>query len=395
MNFDHRNFIIQDLSNYAVEIIFTEYILDKKLFEITESNLSAGYSGRMEHNVERIGKKYQWLALHKILAMISDNYKIENSESFNDTIYEDYQGAYQLDVRDIDPTSILKNNEQINNQLVLTINNDFDNATLKNLEWMSSKDSLPTINSIINLFKNEKEYFLLDSYFSIDGNKDNDNYRNLYYSFSSFIVKKDELSNIINYIESKRFNIGRMPKSNSFHDTFLKEYPNSLSYKYIDKYYYGQMQWENIIDDVDGKLPSKILLTSTEYSNDGGSYDLSVDGGIKIKLPNKWLVNKMNLKQNLNDGEWINENNELIFFNSIQENTLFADKNLLQKFLDNNGYSIFWTLTGEKQIRNTSRSHNSDDDFVGITDIMGYAYFDNGEFKENIDLRFEEHKKHI
>ncbi len=391
-DFDNRDFRIQDINNYAVEIIFTEYILDKKLFETTESNLSAGYSGRMEHKVERIGKKYQWLALHKILAIISDNYKVESRESYRDKKYEDYQGTYQIGCRDIDPTTILKNNEQMNNQLLLNIGSDFENNSLSNLEWMGSKDNLPTINSIVNLYDNEKEYFLLDSYFSLDGNKDNNKYRNLYYSINSFIVKKNELSNIIDYMEEKSFNIGRMPESNSFHDIFLKEYPNSLSYKYIDKYYYSQPQWEDMIDYDQEQLPSKILLTATEYSNEGGSYDLSIDGGIRIKLPNKWLINEMNLKQNLNDGEWINENNELIFFNSTQKDTLFSDKNLLQQFLDDNGYSIFWALTGEKQMRNTVSNHNRDDDFIGITDIMGYAYFDNGEFKENIDLKFEESK---
>jgi len=88
-----------------------------------------------------------------------------------------------------------------------------------------------------------------------------------------------------------------------------------------------------------------------------------------------------------------NENKELIFFNSTKKDTLFVDKILLHKFLENEGYTIFWTLTGEKQMRDTVDNYGRNDDFIGITDIMGYAYLDNGEFKENIDLRFKEYKK--
>ena len=55
-----------------------------------------GYGG----SIERIGKKYQWIALRHVLARISDNHKIK---CWSDEA-RDYEGTWDLFVRDFDPT---------------------------------------------------------------------------------------------------------------------------------------------------------------------------------------------------------------------------------------------------------------------------------------------------
>ena len=64
------------------------------------------FSGRGTRKPERIGKKYQWIAYHEILAHISDHYQYR--VSYNDLVPEDaYRGTWQLDVRDIDPSAVV------------------------------------------------------------------------------------------------------------------------------------------------------------------------------------------------------------------------------------------------------------------------------------------------
>ncbi len=58
------------------------------------------YNYRSENIVERIGEKYQWIALFEILASIADNYKIYDDWSEKQTFYK---GPWQLYARDIDP----------------------------------------------------------------------------------------------------------------------------------------------------------------------------------------------------------------------------------------------------------------------------------------------------
>ena len=55
---------------------------------------------------ERIGKKYQWIAYHEILAHISDHYQYRASYSDGEPQAR-YRGTWQLTVRDIDPSALL------------------------------------------------------------------------------------------------------------------------------------------------------------------------------------------------------------------------------------------------------------------------------------------------
>jgi hypothetical protein len=106
----------------------------------------------------------------------------------------------------------------------------------------------------------------------------------------------------------------------------------------------------------------------------------------------------MNLKQTLTDGEWISEQGEVAFLDptvdsgnisTFNENgVLLADKSLLLNFLEKNGYTIFWILWGEKQVRDVEEFNS--EDFLGIAEISGYGYFDNNKFIENIDIEFKQ-----
>ncbi len=62
----------------------------------------AGHGGRMEHQVERIGKKYQWIALHELVARLSDN--LAYAGGFGEKELRVFQGPWQVNRRDMDPS---------------------------------------------------------------------------------------------------------------------------------------------------------------------------------------------------------------------------------------------------------------------------------------------------
>ena len=67
-------------------------------------NRSQGY-GRNDHKVERIGKKYQWLALHELIARMGDNLaSLGNHWSEENDELPLYRGAREVGLRDIDPS---------------------------------------------------------------------------------------------------------------------------------------------------------------------------------------------------------------------------------------------------------------------------------------------------
>ncbi|MET2011502.1 ATP-binding protein [Microbacterium chocolatum] len=69
-------------------------------FDEVESRLTRNHS-RTSHKTERIGKKYQWMALYRLLAKLLDNYYFIHQYRGGG---DDYIGAWQLGLRDIDPS---------------------------------------------------------------------------------------------------------------------------------------------------------------------------------------------------------------------------------------------------------------------------------------------------
>ena len=58
--------------------------------------------------MERIGKKYQWLALHELVARMADNLAfVEGRWEYDASRRPEYKGAQQVGLRDIDPSLLI------------------------------------------------------------------------------------------------------------------------------------------------------------------------------------------------------------------------------------------------------------------------------------------------
>ncbi|WP_029523333.1 toll/interleukin-1 receptor domain-containing protein [Persephonella sp. KM09-Lau-8] len=385
---DYDNFIELPRINLknVKRLIFLETIKlgwKKELFENYEKSLD--FTDRYDKRIERIGKKYQWIAYHKVLARISDYYELRNQKGHNDIV--DFKGAYQLDfVRDIDPTTILvKKPEKSNNNY--RINRNWECLDLSHDKWLKSDKNLPLIEDFVSL----GEYINLSTSFSIDGTKNEEGeYRNLYYHIDSFLLEKDKLEDFTNWLKSYHFyGQHKLPQSRELYQIFLREYPNTEVYEYFNDEYYGQYTWTDEYNRI--HLPCKILLTSTSYLKESVGYDKSIDKTIFIMLPHKWIVNKMDLQQSLIDGEWINNNHETIIFDPTVKKDKFAkaykgllaNKDKFLKFLEKENLTIIWIIWGEKQIRAENVGFRNSKVY-DIGEICGYGYFDdNRRFVEN------------
>ena len=71
---DWSDFDANDLSNYACKLIFEEYGYDAEKHGKFDRNASSG--DRYKNKTERIGKKYQWIALYEVIARIADNHQM-------------------------------------------------------------------------------------------------------------------------------------------------------------------------------------------------------------------------------------------------------------------------------------------------------------------------------
>jgi len=345
-----------------------------KLHGKFDGSVGYGLTDRSDHKPERIGKKYQWIALHELLARISDNFEFKD-ESWSSNISK-YEGPWQLNIRDIDPSCILKEYPNFKPNGVPNfvkhqskIVYDAWDKKVTDLAWLKRNKDLPDPKGIIELIDDEGTSWLnLEGFmeWQKETPPEQEKYdlptRTLWYMVKSYLVKKQNTKKVYEWAKKQDF-MGRwMPESHEFYNIFLGEFPWAPSFLYQYVPYYNHNEWTN--DARNKKIPAKVLVTDDEYLSSGSSTDCSTNESIRIKLAAKWIIDGMKLCQNEIDGRFFDKNGNLIAFDPCVFDTgiprcLLIRKDKFCEFTKNKGYSIVWTLLGEKNLiggKETGRS---------------------------------------
>lgn len=177
------------LSNLAVKWIFEKYGWTGKLFDEFDKKIGSGRARDNKYQ-ERIGKKYQWIALYEILARLSDNV------SYYPNIFHGkprlYKGSFENSIRNIAPTLGLNLVNEVSASLYdINFNkqNNFQN-------WLHEESDLPQIKELI-LDKTGKYLCLFKHFKKIDNeiekfNSDSQD-REIWLWIQSFLVKKENI----------------------------------------------------------------------------------------------------------------------------------------------------------------------------------------------------------
>lgn len=366
---------IADLENIAIDKIFKLGYNEKKHAKFDEYILNIYYDN---DKIERIGKKYQWIAFYELMAQFGDKYPLLNPDSVYFDIDEkiEYESPLQLDLRNIDPTIIFKKQSPPIN---LSIPNYNENNYLKE-NWINSITDLPNPLSIINCLikEDDKETkgLILDGFLNWETptvlGEENYPKKEIYYLINSYIIPNNNYKNLIRILKHCDLNGRWMPEPKENDQLFNKEYYNSKIFK--------DMNQTNNLEKTDIKLDNKtfeLILPTTIYLKSERSKMIKNNYS---KLSNS-LFNGLNLKyEDYNTFNYDNENN-LISFDTIElegfrENNSIIRKKELLNYLNENNLNIFFTVLGEKRILDYENSaHQS---------FSGVYYFKNNELKGNL-----------
>ena len=350
------------------------------------------------HKAERIGKKYQWIAFHEFMALVSDHFEFKGDSYNNDT--EEYKGPWHPYIRDIDPSFILQTDDSIKSSIIFSRwkeshwKYDAWEKSKSDINWLKIYDDLPSPVNIIKIIDdNAREWLMLEGFVKWE-EKTPPEYkkydipiREVWNMIKSYIVKKKDARKFYTWAKKQDF-MGRwMPESHVFYRIFLGEYPNSLAFKDIRDDYNVWIKpgWGN------GELSIPVVVTDDSYLNEF-TLDCSNSGSVSVKLPCKWLVNKMDLYHKNVDGRFFDKHENLItictsIFEENSPQCLLIDRQAIFEFLIKNDYVIFWILLGEKQLIGGSHSR---EDFVGRLKISGVYTLDNkGKIYGENNSKFE------
>lgn len=362
----------QDLSNIATKRIF-DMGYDVELHGEFDRQRSPSFD-RSNVKIERIGKKYQWIAFHELLAKLTDNFiryeennvyteeyneKVKNRlELFRRKIVEDkpdsiqipivakteekdivkvekeytpYNGPWNPFVRDIDPTLLSKE--------IVGENNYFEQfyklPDVTTIEWVDCEKSLPEINELGIIEFNSKHYVTLGGYSKwvkkvLEEQKHSER-DEVFIKLSGKFVPSNEKGVNSTYLKN---GIESWPSTYSI---FAFEfYDHESITNYFSEYVTNQ-------DNVN------TVPAVHDYSWEKQS-DHSIEGSVSYLMPSGPLVKKLKLTQ-VDEGFWYDESGKLVSFDLAllgYKPWMGIEKESLEEFLNQNNYSLYWDVYIEK-----------------------------------------------
>jgi hypothetical protein len=366
-------------------------------FDLGAESHSPDY--RTAHKAERIGKKYQWLAYHEVLARVADNFALTHRFS-NKTL--SYEGTWQVSgLRDIDPSITCRKTARqeltaSSKPWWVPMKQPLWRQIPDDMAWLTHWDDLPRIGHVFPVIdpKDGSRWLTLQGFYRWDEPTPVDKewseipHRGIWYHLRSYIVRKKDFPEIFAWAQKKNFMNRWMPESYDTSYVFHGELFWAPSYRDLCVESIGEKAWTR--GDGNKRTPKPVVVTAQEYLWESSGYDCSVEESIRSHLPSPWLAQALDLEWNAREGEFCDSQMRVLFRDpsvyTPGPSVLLARAGKLRRFLKQNDYEIFWTLLGEKQIL---RSNNP---FPARTEFSGALGIQDNKLVSRITRRFKRFK---
>lgn len=353
-------FDLRQIQRYILKRVYDMGWTEKRFGQFDKFSIS--YHGRDASKAERIGKKYQWIAYHEIMAFISDHFQYR--EQFQEDGDRAYEGPWQDHLRDIDPSCTMRS---------LRGGTSWDGhtpawwgSTQYNAwgdlstprDWVLQCDDLPRAEELLvvtdpadgSRWLNGEGFFSWKQQPPADQESTDVERRELWYSCTGYLVRTDDAQSFIKWAEGVDFWGRWMPEAAEVYRMFLGEHAWAPASRYFQKQYYGDAGWTQPNFD----CPAKIRTIALEYLREVGDFDCSVDESLTLRLPVSELVTGLGIRWSGRGADFIDAEDRI----AVQDPTFHADgpsalllrEDLLSEFLAHEKLAICWTVLGEKRV---------------------------------------------
>ena len=312
---------------------------------------------RQNHRVERIGKKYQWLALHELIARMADNLAYSGSPLQQDNPPLDWI-AGEVGLRDIDPSLLTTQTHydgwgEFGRTWWVPFDPNFRAMSPhERLAWLESDSDIINESTLIDLRNPNtgRRWLALSGFsnWSVYGRRGGEKefQRDTWFRLTCIVVKRKNQTKMIESIRDKI-----LTSPDSFPQIEL----------YSGNFHLGEYHWRPEIGEFDRwsshddwrPFAVPIRPTVASYMCEKGNYDCSIDKTIGINMPAPWLLKNMGLR--------MSSGRSLIFLNSDGQDAFYdpsvvepgpaaslVDRDLFLQTLDLQHFSAIWIIAGEK-----------------------------------------------
>lgn len=299
-----------------------------------------------ENRIERIGKKYQWIAFHELMARIADNYCMIDKWS---DICINYKGPWQLRLRNIDPVYIKRQIKHEFSGSTFDItkkkwweDEKYSHWNVPDHEWVNTIDDLVSPQSIIMKQDEQGTEWLRLSHnvsWKEPQRIGDDQYqgKQIWYLIQAFLVDKIDKQSIVKYL-SKQNLWGRWLPENNDNDVLFNR----------EKY------WSPACKDTDANEVMRSVIRNTDFKviipDEGAKGSIEDDksgSNQNYSIPCRFVFEGLNLQYAPVDGDLVNLQGETIVVNKDGNGCLVKKKEMVE-FLEKNNLEIIWTVLGEK-----------------------------------------------
>ena len=400
---------------YARDYIFNNIGYSNDKLGEYDTNLGYySYKYAKERLLERIGKKYEWISLYNTLSHIADNYELENSE--------EYKGAWQLHIRDFDPTvsklmmddpraKMLFRKKEFGEEFL----SDFESSDDQIVEWANSYSKILGIakESLIIQDSNGVEWVKLCQYQDerieepdVLGSIFDRKKQCIWNHQFAYFVKNENSEELFSSISNLDYRGNWFPEGAELTTVFNRElywspafieqigeewqeceietdeteeivYEHSELTKLILQYSDEKDETVLLPDSWTTTVKKKRVICSVLPSyihfNWGAEYDMSQKETTSFIVPCSEVVMFFGLKQKKFDGYFYDGNQLVAYDMNLNEtgDALIIRKDYLENFLSEKGYTIFWTMIGAKEFLKEFSETNI------WSEWSGFAYMDN------------------
>lgn len=318
----------------------------------------SGGHDRHDHKVERIGKKYQWVALHELLARMADNLAYVDNTGDREGEMPVYRGARQIGLRDIDPS-------------LLTAETHYDGwaewgrtwwvpfipklralSPRERRAWLESDSDIVNDASLIDLRnpKTGRRWLALGGFSHWRGSGVRDGKKELqretWFRLNCIVVRRTDQAALIDGLRDQILTDPHLLPQIELHGEF----------------YLGEYPWHPELRDVGGwsspgegwrSTPVPTRATVASYTCERGGYDYSIDRTVSVEIPAPWLAEAMRLR--LASGRspiYVDASGRDMFYDpSVVEAgpaAALVDRDAFLQMLGREDLSAIWVVAGEK-----------------------------------------------
>ena len=299
---------------------------------------------------ERIGKKYQWLAMYQLASRLNDHVERKSDEWYPEP---KRTPLILCEERKLDPTLPLKLVKRVRSSQAWWVGASADfsiNQDLSDEEWVHAENDLPLFEALLAIQERDDQRFrALVSYLTWDVKEEDYDwdipFRQVWTHIESYLIPRNGVKLAHNCLHGRNL-FGRwLPEGATLLDGFLGEYP------WATQFVAYPIEWDEC-----GRYGRKLPVVYVPSWNDLSieyEYDASLEPSKSVRVPAREFFSNRDLWWDGRDGFRMVSGRTVFRDPSLTEkgpSALIADNDFLLEKLDEIGFSLIWTLLGEKWI---------------------------------------------